>query len=157
MTESLIHHAGKPLQQRALFRHWADEHVRWSDTDMIGHVNNLAFAAYFETGRALFLRHFTIADAASRALFVLGETTIRFLSEAHWPAKIDAGTGVVEIGRRTLRLGQGLFVGARCIAVAESSLVLMDETTRKSRDIPDEVRAWLSGFVMAPASPPASG
>lgn len=124
---------------------------------MIGHVNNLAFAAYLETGRALFLRHFTIADAASRALFVLGEITIRFLSEAHWPAKIDAGTGVAEIGRRTLRLGQGLFVGDQCIAVAESSLVLMDETTRKSRDIPNDVSTWLSGFAINPASTPTSG
>ena len=156
MADSLIHRMDKPLLQRVLFPHWASEHVRWSDTDMIGHVNNLAFAAYLATGRALFLRHFTIAAAPSRALFVLGEITIRFLGEAHWPADIDAGTGVVEIGRRTLRLAQGLFDGERCIATSESVLVLLDEATRKSRDIPPDVKAWLEGYTMSRATLPIS-
>ena len=156
MAESVIHRADQPLQQRALFPHWVDEHVRWSDTDMIGHVNNLAYAAYCETGRALFLRHLTMAEPPARALFLLGEITIRFLGETHWPARIDVGTGVVEIGRRTCRLAQGLFDGDRCVAVSECSLVLLDEATRKSRDIPAEVRAWLDGFLMKPATLPQS-
>lgn len=150
MAELLIHRTDQPLRQKTRFPHWVDEHVRWSDTDKIGHVNNLAFAAYLETGRSLFLRHFTTADGPARALFVLGEITIRFIGEAHWPADIDAGTGVVEIGRRTLHLAQGLFDGERCIATAESVLVLLDETTRKSRDIPPEVRAWLEDFLLTP-------
>ncbi len=150
MAESLIHRTDQPLRQKTQFPYWVDEHVRWSDTDKIGHVNNLAFAAYLETGRSLFLRHFTTADGPARALFVLGEITIRFIGEAHWPADIDAGTGVVEIGRKTLHLAQGLFDGDRCIATSESVLVLLDETTRRSRDIPPEVRAWLEDFMVTP-------
>ncbi|MDB5976539.1 MAG: putative thioesterase [Nevskia sp.] len=149
MAELLIHRADQPLRQRSLFPHWVDEHVRWSDTDMIGHVNNLAFAAYLETGRALFLRHFTSAEGPSRALFVLGEMTTRFLGEAHWPAAIEVGTGVVVVGRRTVRLAQGLFDGDRCIATSESALVLLDETTRKSRDIPEEIKSWLNAQVLS--------
>jgi acyl-CoA thioester hydrolase len=148
MVESPIHHPDAPLTRRAVFPHWVSERVRWSDTDMIGHVNNLAFAAYFETGRSLFLRHFTQGDAGSRALFLLGEMTIRFIGEAHWPAQIDAGTGVIAIGRSSLRVGQGLFNGERCVATSESTLVLLNEETRRSREIPSGVRTWLESNIL---------
>ena len=30
---------------------WATEHVRFADLDMLGHVNNKAYATYFEPAR----------------------------------------------------------------------------------------------------------
>lgn len=131
------------LRQRAAYGHWIHEHVRWSDTDMAGHANNLAFAAFAETGRAILLRRFMAPDTAHRALLVLGEFRIKYLSEAYWPAEVEVGTGVSAIGTRSCKMVQGLFIGEHCIAVAESGLVLIDETTRKSADLPPVVRALL--------------
>ena len=33
------------LTSRATYAYWYQEKLRFSDTDMIGHVNNVAFAA----------------------------------------------------------------------------------------------------------------
>ena len=44
------------LTNRASFAYWHREKLRFSDTDMIGHVNNVAFAALFESGRVAFTR-----------------------------------------------------------------------------------------------------
>lgn len=132
--------AGTLLRRRDLFPHWVREHVRWSDTDMAGHVNNLAFAAFCETGRALLLRRFIEKDAELRALLVLAEMRIRYIGEANWPAEIDVGTCVVSVGGRSCRMAQGLFDGERCIAVSESTLVMIDERVRKACTIPDAVR-----------------
>lgn len=131
------------LKLRASYGHWVHEHVRWSDTDMAGHTNNLAFAAFAETGRAILLRRFMAPDADPRALLVLAEFRIRYLSEAYWPSEVDVGTGVSTIGTRSCRMVQGMFVGERCISVAESVLVMIDESTRRSADIPPAIRGLL--------------
>ena len=132
------------LAQRSLYRHWERERVRWSDTDMIGHTNNLAFGAYCETGRALFMKHLLGPAAESRQMFLLTQLIVNFIGELHWPAEVAIGTGVMAIGRTSCRLGQGLFDGERCFGTSEALLVLIDEDTRKPRPIPDAVRAWLS-------------
>jgi acyl-CoA thioester hydrolase len=143
MTASLLHDERQPLRRREAFTHWSRERVRFSDTDMIGHVNNLAFTAYRETGRSMFLRDFTLGKDMPRALFVLAEVNVRFLSEAHWPDEVDIGTAISDIGRRSIRLGQGLFTGERCFCTAESVLVLLDEGSRRAREIPEDVKSWL--------------
>ncbi len=142
------------LKQRAAYSHWVREHVRWSDTDMAGHANNLVYGAFAETGRAILLRRFMAADADPRALLVLAEFRIKFLSEAHWPAEVDVGTGVSAIGTRSCRMVQGMFIGERCISVAESVLVLVDEGTRRSSDIPPAIRSLLLEHTLIAAPEP---
>jgi acyl-CoA thioester hydrolase len=143
---SLLHHEQQPLRRREVYTHWSQERVRFSDTDMVGHVNNLAFTAFLETGRSLFLRDFTLGKHAPRALFLLAEVSVRFLAEAHWPDEVAIGTAVVDVGRSSIRVGQGLFTGERCFGTAESVLVLLDEATRRSREIPGDVKAWLERY-----------
>jgi acyl-CoA thioester hydrolase len=155
VTRSEPRGANDPLRRKA-FPHWAHERVRFSDTDLIGHVNNLAFSAYLETGRSLFLQAFTKPSAGARSLFVLVEINVRFIGEAHWPSDVAIGTGVIEIGRSSVRLGQGLFVGDRCFSTSESVLVLMDEESRRSRQIPEDIKTWLRSFELSRAPAPAS-
>jgi acyl-CoA thioester hydrolase len=135
---------GKPpgLRQQN-YPQWTSERVRFSDTDLVGHVNNLAFCAYLETGRSMFLRQLTQPAAGPRSLFVLADLSMRFLGEAHWPDEIRIGTGISAIGRSSVQLAQGLYVGDRCISTANSVLVLIDESTRRSREIPQSIRDWL--------------
>lgn len=143
-THDLLSHP--LLRQRACYAHWVPERVRWSDTDMAGHANNLAFAAFSEAGRALLLRRFMVADAAPRALLVLAEMRIRYLGEVHWPADISVGTCVTSISARACRMAQGLFDGERCIGVVESVLVNIDESTRRSSEIVRAVREVLTAW-----------
>ena len=137
------------LRQRACYAHWVPERVRWSDTDMAGHANNLAFAAFAEAGRALLLRQFMAvgATAETRALLVLAEMRLKYLGEAHWPEEISVGTCVTSISTRACRMAQGLFVEDRCIGVVESVLVNIDERSRKSSEIPASVRRVLESWL----------
>jgi acyl-CoA thioester hydrolase len=134
------------LKSRSIYSFWTSEHVRWSDTDLVGHVNNLAFATYFETGRTNFLEPVMDKNRGDRVLALLARVTVDYLGEIHWPSKIDVGTVVLSIGRSSYRVGQALYCGDQCVGVAESVLVLIDEESRKSRDIPDWLRAWLTTF-----------
>jgi len=135
-------------RDRDAYPHWMGEHVRWSDTDLVGHVNNLSISAYFETGRTHFLLPVLSKDLPEPSLLLLAQITVNFLGEVHWPGNLDIGTGLLSLGRSSCRLGQALFDGARCVATAETVLVLIDESTRKPREIPEPMRAWFSSFAL---------
>jgi acyl-CoA thioester hydrolase len=62
---------GNPLIDRAIYPYWVKERVRWSDTDMVGHVNNMSLSAYFETGRTEILLPLIARDAERRILMVM--------------------------------------------------------------------------------------
>ena len=138
-----------PLASRTTYAYWIKERIRWSDTDMIGHVNNLAISAYVESGRSEFMRPIMIHEVNPRALMVLAKLTVNFLGEVHWPGDVDVGTVVMKIGRSSCIMGHGLFDGERCVSTAESVIVMIDEATRKSCEIPGWVRDYLSRFTIA--------
>lgn len=144
-------HFDSPLRrQRAGYPHWISERVRWSDTDMAGHANNLTFGAFCEAGRALLLKDIMHPASPHHALLVLAEFRLCFLSEMHWPEDIDIGTAITVIGNSACVTGQGLFQGDRCVAVADSRLVLIDETTRRGRSLTPEILQLLTRWQWRP-------
>ncbi|EPL3138007.1 TPA: acyl-CoA thioesterase [Pseudomonas aeruginosa] len=136
------------LTERDAYHHWSREQVRWSDTDLVGHVNNLSFAAYCETGRCMFLRPFVENNSSQRAMMLPAQLILNFIAEAHWPQVIEIGTGIISIGNTSCRIGQGLFVEGRCIATSEVTNVMIDEQTRQPRPLPDWFRSWLSEYMI---------
>ena len=43
------------LQLEKTFNHWTSVTIRYSDQDPLGHVNNVAYAAYIEASRTMFI------------------------------------------------------------------------------------------------------
>jgi acyl-CoA thioester hydrolase len=117
--------------------------IRFGDTDRQGHVNNAAFATYCESGRVAFLYDPSGSLAPPGCSFVIARLTIDFRREANWPGTVEIGTRILTIGRSSFTLAQGLFQGGTCFATAESVLVLMDHSTRKSTPLPPGLVATL--------------
>jgi acyl-CoA thioester hydrolase len=113
----------------------AYDKLRYGDTDRQGHINNAVFTTLLETGRVEFFREMAapLADAGSN--FVIARLVLDFKREIRWPGTVSIGTRVASVGRSSIRLEQALFQNERCVAVAESVVVLMDETTRRSRPL----------------------
>ena len=78
--------------------------------------------------------------------FVIAQMLVDFREELHWPGEVEIGTVVLTVGRSSASLGQGLFSGERCVAAAQTVLVLMDEATRRSTPFPDATRRRLEAF-----------
>jgi acyl-CoA thioester hydrolase len=131
------------LQSRATFRHWTLDVIRFSDTDMVGHVNNAAYACYCETGRVAFNRHLFQMDDANTSI-VLARLAIDYRHETFYPGTIEIGSALLRIGTSSLSIVQGLFVGELAVATSEAVIVLINPETRKSTKIPEDVRTRLS-------------
>ena len=130
----------------ASYPHWADERVRYSDTDALGHVNNNAYGVYFETARLHFFRDSGIKLGRTRAAVVV-RITMNFLRELTWPNDVRIGTRMTRLGGKSFTYAQALFVGDRCHATAETVSAMFDLETRQSFPLPDELRARFASQV----------
>ncbi len=131
----------KQLRNPEIFRHWAQDTVRFSDTDMMGHVNNTAYAAYCETGRVNFNRSLIPGFVGGHGM--VARLAINYLGETRFPNIVRIGTGVAHVGNTSYTLAQGIFIEDHCVATAEGVLVRINRETRRPTPLPDEMRTLL--------------
>jgi acyl-CoA thioester hydrolase len=134
----------EPVRELSAYPSWATETIRYGDTDRQGHVNNAVFATLLETGRVNILhsRERPVREPGSE--FVIARLVIDFRAELSWPGEARVGTRVRSIGRSSAHLEQAIFQDGRCAATSESVIVLVDETTRKSRPLSADAVARLA-------------
>lgn len=104
------------------YPHWAVDSVRFSDQDAVGHVNNVAIAAYVETGRVAFGHQLSVGGDPGSS-FILARLVIDYRTQAHYPGAIRVGTRLLRVGRTSFTVGHGVFKDETCIATAECVLV----------------------------------
>lgn len=137
------------LTKRTTFSLFTPVTIRFSDTDMLGHVNNVATAAYFEAGRCeLFYKlmaegGLTERGKAAKIDFVLARAAIDFRKEYFYPGTVEVGSRYTRLGNRSITTGYGLFIGDTCHATAECVNVFFDLETRVSVPPPATVRRLL--------------
>lgn len=135
------------LTRAESYRRWITDRIRYCDTDQAGHVNNVAFAAYAETGR-LDLMHGVIRPQMPAGLrFIAASITVNYLRETHYPGEVRIGTGVARIGRTSMTVGQGIFKDDLCVATALGTVVLLDGST--PLPLPDRLRELATGYLLA--------
>ncbi|MFV0296047.1 MAG: acyl-CoA thioesterase [Hyphomicrobiaceae bacterium] len=141
------------LTKRETFDKFTTVTLRFSDTDMLGHINNVAVGAYFEAARCeLFyeLMHnggLTERGKTARIDFVLARVSIDFKKEFFYPGTIEVGSRFTRLGNRSIATGYGLFVGDTCHATSESINVFFDLEERTSVAPPPKVRELLEAAI----------
>ncbi len=135
------------LTRRDTYTIFEPEKIRFSDTDMIGHVNNVAFAALLESGRTAFGQANLFPHMPAGMLVVMARVEIDYRRELHWPLTVDVGTRIIAVGRASYVMGQGIFRGDTCATTGRTTLVMISRETRRSAPMPDAYRAVLEGLL----------
>lgn len=144
------------LTKRSTFRLFTPVTIRFSDTDALGHVNNVATAAYVESGRCeLFYKLMRDGGLDSRGSgdekidFVLARVAIDYRKEYFYPGTVEVGSRFIRLGNRSITTGYGVFIGDTCHATAESVNVFFDLNTRRPIPPPPGVRKLLEAELVA--------
>lgn len=130
------------------YPHKSETDIRHSDTDRIGHVNNVAFAAFLEFGRASLLHGMTDSIPIPGHAFVIVRLEIDYRAEMRWPGRVQIGVGVARIGKSSFAVKQAMFNNGNLVAEANSVLVMMNETTRRSAPLPAAIVAALQALSL---------
>jgi acyl-CoA thioester hydrolase len=124
------------------------DNIRFADLDVQNHVNNVAIATFFETGRVGFSRDPVHGFTVPGAGFALRRIEIDYLAEMRFPGQVIIATRVKRLGTTSLALDHALFVGEICAATAVSTIVLTDPKTKRPRPFPDDVAAKLKAAAI---------
>ncbi len=131
------------LRVKDNFRFWTDVTIRFSDQDPLGHINNVAYAAYIEAGRTMFLGGLITGEQHASVDFILANVNIDYVKEAYYPGIINVGTRVIRLGTKSITTGYGLFLKDTCLATSQSTNVFFDTVKRCTVEIPNDVRKAL--------------
>jgi len=124
--------------------------LRYGDTDRQGHVNNAVFSTFLETGRVEMIYDGKTSLADQGCSFVIARLELDFITELLWPGRIDIGSGVIAVGRSSLRLEQALFQGERLVAVGQTVMVQVSDATRRSQPFSERLAARVAPFRKDP-------
>ncbi len=121
---------------------------RFSDTDALRHINNVAIADWFESGRRDLFKLF-IPDLDPRKWnLVLAKVSIEFKQQLYYQHEVTIETAVKKIGNSSFVLQQRALQTDRECAVAEVVAVHFDHDQQKTVIIPDSIRAELIDHLL---------
>ena len=127
-----------------------DVKVRFSETDMYGHMNNTVPFTYFEYARIEFLQSTGLVkdwdSKKAETFIVVADLQCDFLQQVYFNETIQIHVKAASVGKSSIDLhylatnakGQPVFTG-------RGALVQMDPTTGKSVAFTDEERSILLG------------
>ncbi len=118
--------------------------VEWGDQDALGHVNNVIYLRWSETGRIEYLSRLGLwnGSAAERFGPILANITCNFRYPLTYPDSVHVGTRVVSIGNSSFKMTHRIVSEKLGIVAAdlESTLVWIDYEANKSIRVPAEMR-----------------
>lgn len=97
--------------------------VAWGEMDAFGHVNNVTYFRYFETGRIALFEEIDFAGggAAGSVGPILASTDCRFRIPLTYPDTITVGSWIEEVGEDQFIMGYAVFSHAHNQVAAEGS------------------------------------
>lgn len=129
-----------------LFRH--PVRVYWEDTDAGGVVFYANQLKFFERARTEWLRALGIGQQALRettgALFVVAETSLRYLVPARLDDSLEITVALQERGRASLLIHQQAWRAGVLLCEGEIRIGCVDQGTFRPRRIPNEVLTALT-------------
>jgi acyl-CoA thioesterase FadM/GNAT superfamily N-acetyltransferase len=127
----------------------AFDKLRYGDTDRQGHINNAVFTTLLETGRVEMIYSSGEPLPDTGCSFVIARLELDYVGEILWPGQVQIGTRLRSIGRSSARVEQALFQDERMVAWAESTLVQVNDGSRKSQPFSAGLAARLKSMVAA--------
>ena len=117
--------------------------VYWEDTDAGGIVFYANYLKFFERARTEWLRALGHSQQemvdATGCMFVVQETTVRYVKPARLDDQLTITVDVRERGRASLRIAQQAWCGDRLLAEGEIRIGCVERATMKPHRIPGPI------------------
>jgi acyl-CoA thioester hydrolase len=138
--------SGFDPRRREGYRVWTEIPIRFSDQDVMGHVNNAVIATYFEHARCLHLIPKIVRPETPHLNIVLARIVIDYRQEILYPGRVDVGIKIARIGNKSFVVAGAIFSGDTCAVTSEATIVFFDTVKRISAQPPAATLAVLDAF-----------
>ena len=119
---------------------------RFSDMDVLGHLNNVAIGRLFEEARVRLQFHqigpdMLTPERLKEARMVVAQLNTSYLREADYPTTLTCGLGLAKLGRSSYVMWSTLWQNKQAIAFQECVMVVTSEAGPIT--LPDALRQRL--------------
>lgn len=128
--------------------------TRWSDNDIYGHVNNVAYYSYFDTAANQYLIEeggLDIEDGSIVGYVV--SSGCDYHAPVTYPEAIEAGLRVDKLGTSSVQYGIAIFREGEQQAAAHGYFVhvFVERAENRAVPIPDKLRSALERLLVLPS------
>lgn len=130
------------MESRDIVQHEIKVKVRFSETDALGHVNNVSYFIYLEEGRVDFFQKLDTWVSLRDWKFILASVKCDFIDQVYFGQDLKVSTQISQIGNKSFRLVQNImeYETNKLVAKSESVMIYFDFDEQKSKPIPQELR-----------------
>jgi acyl-CoA thioester hydrolase len=138
--------------QRSDFRHFIELPVRWGDMDAFGHVNNVQYMRYLESGRIAYVGDVLGAPLEPKENIVLADIQCSFLQPLHYPVTVEVATRVARLGNSSLQILFAIYRKGESepVLTGKGVLVWFDFINQQAIPLPDATRKAILDFEIIP-------
>ena len=113
---------------------------RVSETDGVGHINNVFVPIWFEAGRREIFRIFSPNLDFVNWKLALVKVTIEYVDQLYLAENVEIRTGIEKIGNSSFTIKEEIHQTDRLCAKGEAIYVNYDFNEKKSKTISNEIR-----------------
>ena len=132
------------------FRFFTPTPTRWGDCDMFGHVNNVQFVRYYESGRLdYFHRVLELpAETDPQQTLIIADIHVTFLRQIHHPCALEVGSRISRLGNSSFDFEAALFAPGddEPYSTARAACVWFNYRDNQSIPIPPTEREIIQQF-----------
>jgi acyl-CoA thioester hydrolase len=138
------------LFQREGFRFFTQTPTRWGDCDMFGHVNNVQFVRYYESGRLDYFHRLLELSTGPDVVnsLIIADIHVTFLRQIHHPCALEVGTRISRLGNSSFDFEAAIFEQGddQPYSTATAACVWFNFRDSHSTPIPPSERAIIKQF-----------
>jgi len=135
---------------RPNFRFFTPTPTRWGDCDRLGHVNNVQFVRYFESGRLDYFHRLLDMELGPDVVdgLIIADLHVNFLSQIHHPCALEVGSRISRLGNSSFDFEAALFAPGddEPYSTARAACVWFDYRANRSIPIPPAEREIIQQF-----------
>jgi acyl-CoA thioester hydrolase len=131
-------------------RHHYDCHVRFSDVDVYGHVNNVKYFEYYQESRLAFLMSLGRAEGEQGFSLVVARLDVDYKRPILFrPEPYLVESRVSRIGTSSFDVSSEIRDGDVLLSRALATMVTFDQTAQKARPLTEGERSRLEAVLEA--------
>ena len=113
---------------------------RVSETDGVGHINNVFIPIWFEAGRREIFRIFSPNLDFVNWKLALVKVTVEYVDQLYLAENVEIRTGIEKIGNSSFTIKEEIYQTNRLCAKGEAIYVNYNFKEKKSETIPNAIR-----------------
>ena len=121
---------------------------RFSETDVLGHINNTALPVWFEAARVPIFKIFTPDLDPKQWKLIVAKVEVTFKGELFYGQEVEVKTTIERIGSSSFVILQQAWQHGECCAEGKTVMVRYDFANKSSQPLSKEEKQQLTAFLL---------